>query len=388
MPQLLPDSFLNNTTHLYLPQVRVRALWLYGIVLGAVVGAAVAAFFVAVNVSVSAAGVVRAASEKTELRPLANGRVLAVYTHENAPVRSGDTLLSIAPDGIDEKLRLCRHLQAERQQYITDLSRLTNNDRDFSPMIDGGFRTSLYAQQYNQLQAGISENNVRNRKVKKELEADRYLHREKVVATRELDAKEAEYKIIQEEYRGLIERQLTQWQADLSTHKLALAQLQAEEAQLNRERSLYVLRAPVAGTMQQWAGKYEGSMIQAGELLGVISPDANLLVECYVRPSDMGLIKTQQEVVMQIDALNYREWGLAHGRVIDISNDFTLAKEQPVFKVKVQLQTASLKLKNGYVAALKKGMTLQARFVVTRRTLAQLLFDKVEDWLDPSGIRN
>jgi HlyD family secretion protein len=129
-------------------------------------------------------------------------------------------------------------------------------------------------------------------------------------------------------------------------------------------------------------------MVQSGEDLGTISPDSSLLVECYVRPSDMGLIKTNQAVVMQIDALNYREWGLAQGRVIDISNDFALAKEQPVFKVKVQLQTASLKLKTGYVATLKKGMTLQARFVITRRTLAQLLFDKVEDWLDPSGMKN
>ncbi len=390
MPQqLLPETFLNNTTHLYLPEVRARTLWLYGLVLGAVVAAAVAAFFIRINVSVSAAGVVRSVAEKTDIRPLVGGRVLAVRVRENGLVRVGDTLLTLAPDGIDERLRLCRHLQTERQQLITDLRFLTDGNTDISEALGNRrFRSSLYAQQYNQLQAQLQENEIRRNKVDKELKADTYLHNEKVIATREYDAKKAEDDQLYEEYRLLIERQVSQWEGDLSSNRLTLSELKSQEAQLLRERDLYVLRAPVSGTLQQWAGKYEGSMVQSGEALGIVSPDSSLLVECYVRPADMGLIKTNQDVVMQLDALNYREWGLAHGRVIDISNDFVLNDKQPVFKIKAQLQTRSLKLKNGYVAPLKKGMTLQARFVVARRSLAQLLFDKVEDWLDPSGMKN
>ncbi len=388
MPQLLPETFLNNTTHLYLPEVRARAMWLYGIVLGAVVGAAIAAFFIRVNVSVSAAGMVRSVAEKTDIRPLVGGRVLAVGVRENGLVRVGDTLLTLAPDGIDERLRLCRHLQAERQMLVTDLRFLTDAKTDISEALGNRrFRSSLYAQQYNQLQAQLQENEIRRNKVDKELQADTYLHNEKVIATREYDAKKAESDQLYEEFRLLIERQVSQWEADLSSNRFNLSELQAQEAQLLRERDMYVLRAPVSGTVQQWAGKYEGSMVQSGEALGLISPDSSLLVECFVKPSDMGLVKTGQDVVMQLDALNYREWGLAHGRVIEISNDFVLNDKQPVFRIKAQLQTTSLKLKNGYIAPLKKGMTLQARFVVTRRSLAQLLFDKVEDWLDPSGMK-
>lgn len=384
MQQLLPETFLNNTTHLYLPQVRVRALWLYGIVLAAVVAAAVAAFFIAIDVSISAAGMVQSVAERTQIRPLVGGRVLSMRVRENAPVRIGDTLLTLAPDGIDERLRLCRHLQAERRQFIADLRFLTDPNTNIHEALGNRtFKTSLYAQQYNQLQAQLQENEVRRNKSDKELKADTYLHNEKVIATREYDAKKAESDQLYEEYRLLIERQVSQWEADLSSNRLTLSELQAQEAQLLRERDMYVLRAPVSGSLQQWAGKYEGSIVQSGEDLGTISPDSSLLVVCYVRPSDMGLIKPKQTVSMQIDALNYREWGLAQGQVIDISNDFVLNKDQPVFKVKVALQQTSLKLKNGYVAPLKKGMTLQARFVITRRTLSQLLFDKVEDWLSP-----
>jgi HlyD family secretion protein len=35
---------------------------------------------------------------------------------------------------------------------------------------------------------------------------------------------------------------------------------------------------------------------------------------------------------------------------------------------------------------IKKGMTVQVRFLVTRRTLFQLLFDKADDWLNPNRI--
>ena len=32
----------------------------------------------------------------------------------------------------------------------------------------------------------------------------------------------------------------------------------------------------------------------------------------------------------------------------------------------------------------KKGMTVQARFIVARRSFWQLLFDKVDNWLNPN----
>ena len=47
------------------------------------------------------------------------------------------------------------------------------------------------------------------------------------------------------------------------------------------------------------------------------------------------------------------------------------------------LDSQQLHLKNGFKGNLKKGMTLQARFVVARRSLWELLFDKVDDWVNP-----
>ena len=44
-----------------------------------------------------------------------------------------------------------------------------------------------------------------------------------------------------------------------------------------------------------------------------------------------------------------------------------------------------LKLNNGVKGELKKGMTFTSRFLITERTLYQLLYDKVDDWVNPAN---
>jgi hypothetical protein len=95
------------------------------------------------------------------------------------------------------------------------------------------------------------------------------------------------------------------------------------------------------------------------------------------------LLKEGMTVRFQVDAFNYNEWGLVNGKVTEVAQDFIVVNEQPVFKVKCALDRTTLSLKTGYTATLKKGMTLQARFIVTRRSLFQLLYDKVDDWVNP-----
>jgi HlyD family secretion protein len=47
------------------------------------------------------------------------------------------------------------------------------------------------------------------------------------------------------------------------------------------------------------------------------------------------------------------------------------------------LDNPILRLKSGQEGEIKKGMTFNARFVIARRSLFQLLYDKVDDWLNP-----
>ena len=89
-----------------------------------------------------------------------------------------------------------------------------------------------------------------------------------------------------------------------------------------------------------------------------------------------------------MDAFNYNQWGLAQGAVTEISKDIISMDEQPVFRVRCSLDTPFLALKNGYRGNLKKGMTLTGRFYLTDRSLWQLLFDRIDDWMNPRNLRN
>ena len=111
-----------------------------------------------------------------------------------------------------------------------------------------------------------------------------------------------------------------------------------------------------------------------------------LIVESTVSPNDIGLIRKNQKVKFQLDAFNYNQWGLLEGKVIDIDRNITIQGEQAFFKVRSIMNTSEMRLKSGYKTTVSKGMTLTTRYTIARRSLYDLLFDKVDDWLNPKQI--
>jgi membrane fusion protein, peptide pheromone/bacteriocin exporter len=380
--QLFPAEIVENTSEAYMPKVTVRSQIIYTSAMLALLVAFASLPFVKVDVSVQSPGIIRTVAERNELKPLISGTLSSVKVKENQTVKEGQILYSLKTDMLDSKLRLNDIQTVEKQNLIHDLSILSVLD-SASIFRVKSLKSTLYAQQFSQFKYQLMENLQQQRKIKKELDVDRKLYEQKVIAMREYDEKDYAYNRLIGEYRSAIERQLSQWQGELNSHRINISELEAQRNQIIEEKELYTIKAPVAGTVQQLAGKYVGSYLQAGESLGIISPDSNLLVECYVRPNDIGFLKKDMTVKMQIDAFNYNDWGLAKGQIVDVANDFVMMNDQPVFRVKCLLATKELHLKSGYIGKIKKGMTIRARFVVTERTLYQLLYDKVDDWVNP-----
>jgi hypothetical protein len=103
-----------------------------------------------------------------------------------------------------------------------------------------------------------------------------------------------------------------------------------------------------------------------------------------VKPSDIGMLYEDQPVLIQVDAFKYNEWGMLKGRISDISDDMIIeGNSDAFFRVRCALENRSLSLKNGYRAEMKKGMSMTARMLVTRRSLFNLLFDKADKWFNP-----
>ena len=73
----------------------------------------------------------------------------------------------------------------------------------------------------------------------------------------------------------------------------------------------------------------------------------------------------------------------------EISSDFlTDSQGNSFYKVKCQMERNYLMLKSGQKGILKKGMTVSAHFMITRRSLFDLLYQKIDDWANPKQYEN
>ena len=75
---------------------------------------------------------------------------------------------------------------------------------------------------------------------------------------------------------------------------------------------------------------------------------------------------------------------MLQGDITDISDDMIIENgSSAYFRIICNPETTFLSLKNGYKADIKKGMSLNTRIVVIRRSLFHLLFDKADKWFNP-----
>lgn len=380
MPQLFPIEVMQHSSYTWLPRVKVRTQLIYLIVLMAVVAALAALPFIKVDVSVKASGLVRPVTEKHELRNLVAGTIAEILVTDGQKVQRGQEILRLQEEVSDGRLQQNSWELGQRQKYIHDLSILAAGG-------GGGLQSALYQQQYQRYQSSLNEQLATVNKLKADMEMYEKLFTEKVIAKKEFADRQYEYVKSQAAYQFAVQQQRSAWQEELSRLREESSRLHADTRQLRQEKEWNVIKAPVSGTLQQFSGKYAGGYIQAGEMLGIISPDSNLVAECYVTPKDIGYLQDDMPVKFQIDAFNYNEWGLVEGVVQSVDNDFILMNGQPVFRVKCRFASTQVSTSKGIKGNLKKGMTFQARFILTKRSLFQLLYDKTDDWMNPNRKR-
>ena len=381
MSTLFPSETLQDSTYTWLPKVTVKTQLIYTASLAALVIALAALPFIKVDVSANASGLVRPVAEKNELHNLVSGTIEEILVTEGQHVEKGQLLIRLQQDLNNNKLSQTSFELQQREEYIHDLTLLTSRGRQ--GIASGQLHSPLYRQQYSRYQQSLSDQKTTLQRAQTNYEMYKQLFEGKVISQKEFLDRKYDYEKAESGYRAIVEQQHSSWEDDLGRYQVESGRLNTDTRQYQKEKEWNLIKAPVSGTLQQFNGKYAGGSLQPGELVGVISPDASLVAECYLSPKDIGYIRIAMPVKFQVDAFNYNEWGLLEGKVISIDNDFTLSGNQPVFKVKCSFDNTSLKLKNGIKGQLKKGMSLRARFILTRRSLFQLLFDRTDDWINP-----
>ena len=360
---------------------RNGSLVLYYLLLGLFIIGFGLLFIFQVDISVRSNGLYRSVHERTEIRSLVAATVEKVLVKENDHVTAGAPLIQLLSNSVNDK----------QDALTSQNNELVKQQRDLQQLLQGKFQhlqTQLYIQEQVVYRSKINEITTRLTVARKNFLRYKELYQEKIISTAEYEKFEADHKTIQNELLLYTEQQRDKWQSELTALNVKLNDLQAQHTAFTEERNLYTISSPTSGFIQQLKGIAPGSLLLAGDLVGEVSPDSGLMAEIYVSPKNIGYIHEGMAVRMQIDAFDYNVWGMVAGKVKSISRDIFVQDGQPLFKVWCQTSNPVLRLKNGYQGTIKKGMTVQARFLVTRRTLFQLLFDKADDWLNPNLLPN
>ncbi len=374
--KLFPPEIIKHTTQSHFVKNSTKSRVVYTTVIIAIIAALIGLPFIYVDISTQARGIIRTPAENNLLQTVVYGEVQQVFIKENSTVKTGDTLIVLNTDKLKEQILNNRKKQSDNNTFIADITGLLQ-EKSFYP------KTPKYFTELNYFTASLNELQTKIDFCKSELDLAETLYNKDVMPKQEFLQNKNRHDAALGQLNNLKEQFYNKWQAEKTRLLLANTEIGSSIKQLHEEKTKYIITSPANGSIIQFIGIKPGSFISPGQTIAYISNNSELLVECYVSPTDIGYIATGQNVNFQLDAFNYNQWGMVAGKVSEISNDISNINDQPVFRIRCELDNTFLQLNTGYKGYLKKGMTLTGRFYLSRRNLWQLLFDKVDDWMNP-----
>ena len=379
--KIFPVSVLNQSVNQFIYENSKRTNILYQIVLIAIFMAFAALYFIEVDVSVQATGIIKPKGEKNIVTSPIDGKIHFVTLSENIPIDKGDSLFVIQSDNITVSREELLSREKDLVAMLADLNLLLKGPESRSRMA-----TIKYQKEMLFFNTQLAELNQKEYIATKNYDRNKKLYDDHVVAGAEFDQIEFEYNAAKAAIQTLINQQHSQWAAAKDKYEVELRDVRTKLDQIAIQNEVAVVCSPINGVIQKILNVSDGSYVHNGQQIAEVSPTGDLYVECYVTPKDIGYLVKGTDGKFQVDAFNYNDWGMLNGRIEEIFNDVEVNSDNTTYfyKIYCSLNSKELKLKNGYVGHIKKGMTVNTRFVVTRRTLYQLLYDKIDDWLNPN----
>ncbi len=376
MKQLFPSEIIHNSAENYFTRQLSTSKMVYIILIATLIIFLISLPLIKVDITSQSNGIVRSSYEDNLTQSAVYGQVVRSSVNENSIVKQGDTLVILSTDKTDEQINFYNLELFEDSLQIKDLNSLLEST---NPTLV----TSIFRQEYAGFLGKLDEQNIKNSQAQKEFLLASKLFEKNVIPRMEYEQKmhSKDYEI--SHLKNIIEQQKVIWQTKLTELQKTKISLRSSVEQLLRDKRQYVITAPIGGTLTDCSGIKEGNFMVPNQQIARISPDNDLIVECFVSPANIGLIHNDMNVSFQFHSYNYNQWGIGTGKVTRISGNIFIINDQPFFKVRCHLDRNYLSLKNGTKGIVKKGMTLTGRFMITNRSLFQLIYDKTDDWINP-----
>ena len=365
-----------NTLENLIAKNKTKSLSIYLVIVFAVLVFIALLPVIKIDISSQSRGIIRSKTDNVPVTAIVSGRISWLALKNNAVVNKGDTLIKIVKDGLTtEKTtqsEVSSTLIALHQDVTAVLRGKTSNLKTAAARED----FYKFQSQKDELQSKVSQAQINYNRSKT-------LFDKGISATAEYEKQLYELRFANQALQSFVSQQKASWETQKRELEERLKNIQGSISKIKIEENNYVVVAPISGTIESFSGLQVGSFINASQPIATISATDRLIVESTISPNDIGLIKKNQAVKFQIDAFNYNQWGLLEGKVIDIDRNITIQGEQAFFKVRSIMNTTEMRLDSGYKTKVSKGMTLTTRYTIARRSLYDLLFDKMDDWLNP-----
>ena len=377
-PSIFPFEWTHPSSELLNAQINRRSSLIYMLLIAIFIMMIGALPQIKVDVGVQARGAIRDIQNNATIRSPIQGQVFYHHLVEDRAVKKGEKLLVLNSAALD----------AEHERIEQEIQSNVDLEQDLNALLKHNgavvtLHSGLYQQAFNQYSREVSTLEIKKQYSQSVLQRANKLYQQQIIAKMEWEKAQLDADLANSELQLLKEQQRKTWEIEAQRIRQQLLELRTRLNLLHNQARNHTIYAPCSGTLVQTNGIKIGSYVMPGQQLAFISTQDSLLAEIYIPAHQIGYICKNARVRLLLDAYNFHEWGTVNGQVKEVSSEVKIVNKTPVLLAKVSLDRKALKLKNGYVGKLKKGMTLSAHFILQKRSLFALLYDKAEDWLDP-----
>ncbi|NJM79714.1 MAG: HlyD family efflux transporter periplasmic adaptor subunit [Flavobacterium sp.] len=365
-----------HTTENLIAKNKTKSISIYLVVVLAALTVLALLPIIRIDISSQSRGIVRSKTDNVPITSLVNGKITSIQLRNNQLIFKGDTLFTVSKENLEAEKELQDTITSSVNALLEDVTRIVNNNTSL-------LKTPTYKEDFYKFQAQKNELQSKVAQAQLNFNRNKALYEKQVIAKAEYEKFLYELQFANQALQSFVKQQKATWENQKQELEERVKSLEGGIEKITIEAKNYTVLAPISGTIENFSGLQVGSFVNASQTIATLSPNDNLIVESTVSPNDIGLLKRNQKVKFQMDAFNYNQWGLLEGEIIDIDKNVTLQENQTYFKVRCSILTKELALKSGYKTSISKGMTLTTRYIITRRSLYELLFDKMDDWLNP-----
>jgi len=356
-----------------------RAIYLATIAI--TVAALTAAAVTSVDLTIRASATLAPAIERQTLRSLSDGAVERVLVSVGQTVSTGDTLVALTTTAVEQAINAAAAALKAQEHRRMDLSvLLISRFNESSP-------TQLLLPQSRAISSATyvewRQGTVQVARAERVRDRAAQLMQRGFAVPAEVEATEFDLARAREERSLALERRRSSWAEELADAEQRIIDLKRDVSALNVTEAARYVTAPVSGTIEEITALTRGSILRAGDPVATISPGGALIADAFVAPRDVAYLRVGMPARLLIEGFDVQEWGGADAVVTSVARDYTLADGHPVFRVRMRPLRAELRRANGSTARLGKGLRCQARFLLGKKRIADLVRRRTSEWLDP-----